>query len=115
MILHLIIISAASGLAAAYAARPVGLILPFGLAGIIWISGVLVINRGIGQMSAPVDAPQGLISLGILLILTGLAMATSLAVGRLLRGKARVWVAGLIGAALTLASLAIFYITAFGI
>ncbi len=115
MIVTLSIISAAAGFAAAWAAREVGIGILIAMAGAVWVAGVLLINKGIGQMSAPVDEPQGLVSLGMTLILTGLAMSTSLAVGRLLRGKVRPLYAGLIGAGLTLASLVLFYVVAIGL
>lgn len=115
MIVTLLIISAAAGFAAAWAAREVGIGILIAMAGAVWVAGVLLINKGIGQMTAPVDAPQGLVSLGMILILTGLAMSTSLAVGRLLRGKVTPLIAGLIGFALTLGCIVFFYVVAIGV
>jgi hypothetical protein len=115
MIITLLIICTAAGVAATWASRDVSIMAPLVLAGVIWMSGVLMINKGIKAMSAPVDEPSGLISLGMITILTGLAMSTSLALGRLLRGRVSTLMAGLIGGGLTLICMVFFYVMAVGI
>jgi hypothetical protein len=115
MIVTLIIMSAAAGFAAAWASKPVSLGILIAMAGAVWIAGVLLINKGINDMSAPVDAPSGLVSLGMILILTGLALSTALALGRLMRGKVSTLMAGLIGGGLTLICMSFFYVMAVGL
>lgn len=114
MIITFIIIVAA-GFAAAWASREVSIGVLIAMAGAVWVAGVLLINKGINAMSAPVDEPSGLISLGMILILAGLALSTSLAVGRLLRGKVSQLMAGLIGGGLTLLCIVLFYGVAIGV
>lgn len=115
MIITLIIISTAAGFAAAWASREVSIGILIAMAGAVWVAGVLLINKGINDMSAPVNEPQGLVSLGMILILTGLAMSTSLALGRLMRGKVSTLLAGLMGGGLTLICMVFFYAMAVGI
>lgn len=109
MIVTLLIISTAAGFAAAWASRPVGIGILIAMAGAVWVAGVLLINRGMTDASVNGELTSGLVTLGITLILTGLAMSTALAVGRLLRGRVQTLTAGLIGGGLTLCCMVFFY------
>jgi hypothetical protein len=115
MIITLLIISTAAAFAAAWASKQVSIGILIAMAGAVWVAGVLLINKGITDMSAPVEQPSGLVSLGMILILTGLAMSTALAVGRLLRGKLQPLYVGFIGGGLTLICMMFFYAVAIGI
>jgi hypothetical protein len=84
------------------------------MAGAVWVAGVMLINKGTKDLSAPVEQASGLISLGMTLILLGLAMSTALAIGRLLRGRVKPLTAGLVGGGTTLCCLVAFYAVALG-
>ena len=115
MILTLLVISAAAGFAAAWASKPVSIGILIAMAGAVWVAGVLMINKGVGDLSVSGETTSGFVTLGMTLIFTGLAMSTALAIGRLLRGKVQTLTAGLIGGGLTLCCMVFFYTVAIGV
>ncbi|MEP5761055.1 MAG: hypothetical protein ABJ327_17415, partial [Litoreibacter sp.] len=99
MILTLLIISSAAGFAAAYASKADRIGWVLGASGVVWVAGVLFINKGTKETFITEQTVSGSVSgtvnLGILLILMGLALSTALAIGRLMRGRATPMISGL--------------------
>lgn len=114
MIWTLLTLSGAAGFAGAWASRAERFGFLLVLCGGVWVSGVLLINKGTKDRSVDPSQVSGLIDLGMTLILLGLAMATAIALGRLMRGRVRPVIAGLVGAGVTLFSLMAFYGLTFG-
>lgn len=100
-----------AGLASAWASRPVRLGWPFAIAALTWFAGILVIRTGLhGPVSQ--SRHEALISAGLTLVLLSMSLFTALALGRYMRGRVAVHMAGVFGGSLTFLALSTFLFVA---